>query len=193
MDHDQLDNEELMFVALDAVNNGRYGEGLSVLKTLLQREPDHANARYLLAAQHAQLGMFERAEIGFRALLETSPGFTVARFQLGQLLLMREAMAEAKAVLSPLVVGDDALAAYARALCAFADGEHPTVLRELDEGLRLPQTVPTLATDMQALRARLTEAGAPPSTHHDPAQGGPVQDGVAPSARLLMSGYGRGS
>lgn len=189
MNHELLDNEELMFVALDAVNHGRFGEGISVLKTLLQREPGHANARYLLAAQHAQLGMFERAEIGFRALLETSPGFTVARFQLGQLLLMREAMIEAKTVLSPLVGGEDALGAYARALCAFADGEHPTVLRELDEGLRLPQTVPTLATDMQALRARLTEeVDAPPPAHDDLAQ-----DGVAPSARLLMSGYGRGS
>ena len=187
MNHDLLDNEELMFVALDAVNHGRFGEGLAVLKTLLQREPDHANARYLLAAQHAQLGLFERAETEFRTLLETSPGFIVARFQLGQLLLMREAMAEAKAVLSPLVVGEDALAAYARALCAFADGEHATVLRELDTGLQLPQAVPTLATDMQALRARLTEAGAPPP--HDE----PVQDGVASSARLLMSGYGRGS
>lgn len=188
MNHELLDNEELMFVALDAVNNSRFGEGLAVLKTLLRREPDHANARYLLAAQHAQLGMFERAETGFRALLETSPGFTVARFQLGQLLLMREAMAEAKAVLSPLLGGDDALGAYARALCAFADGDHPAVLRELDEGLRLPQAVPTLATDMQALRARLTEAGAQPSPHEDL-----IQEGVAPSARLLMSGYGRGS
>ena len=34
-----------LFVALDAVNNGRFGEGIAVLKTLLQREPGHALAQ----------------------------------------------------------------------------------------------------------------------------------------------------
>lgn len=160
MGYDKLDNEELLRLALDAIHHGRDADSLVMLKTLLERDPQHVHAQYLLAAQHAQLGMFERAEAGFRAAVAGAPELAIARFQLGQLLVMKGAAGEAAEVLSPLDAREDALAAYARGLLAAANDDAPAALRELDQGLALPQEIPALAGDMQRLRDRLGAHGA---------------------------------
>ncbi|KRB02448.1 hypothetical protein [Lysobacter sp. Root690] len=160
MSYDKLDNEELLRLALDAINNGRDADSLVMLKTLLERDPKHVYAQYLLAAQHAQLGMFERAEAGFRAAVAGAPDLAIARFQLGQLLVMKGTIEEATQMLAPLADRGDALAAYARALVAAANEDAPTAVRELDQGLALPQEIPALAGDMQRLRDRLSVQGA---------------------------------
>ncbi|UOF16277.1 hypothetical protein IEQ11_06415 [Lysobacter capsici] len=160
MGYDKLDNEELLRLALDAINNGRDADSLVMLKTLLERDPKHVHAQYLLAAQHAQLGMFERAEAGFRAAVAGAPDLAIARFQLGQLLVMKGTVEEATQMLAPLADRGDALAAYARALVAAANEDAPTAVRELDQGLALPQEIPALAGDMQRLRDRLSVQGA---------------------------------
>lgn len=160
MGYDKLDNEELLRLALDAINNGRDADSLVMLKTLLERDPRHVHAQYLLAAQHAQLGMFERAEAGFRAAVAGAPDLAIARFQLGQLLVMKGTIEEATQMLAPLADRGDALAAYARALVAAANEDAPTAVRELDQGLALPQEIPALAGDMQRLRDRLSVQGA---------------------------------
>lgn len=160
MGYDKLDNEELLRLALDAINNGRDADSLVMLKTLLERDPKHVHAQYLLAAQHAQLGMFERAEAGFRAAVAGAPDLAIARFQLGQLLVMKGTTEEATQMLAPLADRGDALAAYARALVAAANEDAPTAVRELDQGLALPQEIPALAGDMQRLRDRLSVQGA---------------------------------
>jgi tetratricopeptide (TPR) repeat protein len=160
MGYDKLDNEELLRLALDAINNGRDADSLVMLKILLERDPQHVYAQYLLAAQHAQLGMFERAEAGFRAAVAAAPDLAIARFQLGQLLVMKGTIEEATQMLAPLADRGDALAAYARALVAAANEDAPTAVRELDQGLALPQEIPALAGDMQRLRDRLSLQGA---------------------------------
>ncbi|MBW8808270.1 hypothetical protein [Lysobacter capsici] len=160
MGYDKLDNEELLRLALDAINNGRDADSLVMLKTLLERDPKHVYAQYLLAAQHAQLGMFERAEAGFRAAVAGAPDLAIARFQLGQLLVMKGTIEEATQMLAPLADRGDALAAYARALVAAANEDAPAAVRELDQGLALPQDIPALAGDMQRLRDRLSVQGA---------------------------------
>lgn len=160
MGYDKLDNEELLRLALDAINHGRDADSLVMLKTLLERDPQHVYAQYLLAAQHAQLGMFERAEAGFRAAVAAAPDLAIARFQLGQLLVMKGTTEEATQMLAPLADRGDALAAYARALVAAANEDAPAAVRELDQGLALPQDIPALAGDMQRLRDRLSVQGA---------------------------------
>jgi predicted Zn-dependent protease len=197
MSYDKLDNDELLFVALDAVNSARYGDAILLIRMLLERDPKNVKAQYLLAAQHAQIGMYERAETGFRDLLSHTPDFSIARFQLGQLLLMKNAPDDAKGVLSPLTDANDAIGAYARALCAAADEDAASAVRELEVGLRLPQSVTTLANDMQALLMHLSQTGDRPVARIDTMspQPGPVHEPELQStstARMFMTGYGRG-
>jgi tetratricopeptide (TPR) repeat protein len=190
MNYDTLDNEELLFVALDAVNGARYGEAIMLVRMLLGRDPKNANAQYLLSAQHAQIGMYERAEDGFRTLLALAPGFSIARFQLGQLLLMKNASTEAKDALSPLAGNRDAIGAYARALCAVADDDADMATREIQAGLQLPQSVPTLASDMQALLARLSSSGDRPRIPVEEPYASETEPSL--SAPMFMTSYGRG-
>lgn len=181
MTHSKLDSEELLRLALSAMNADRDAEAIDLLKTLLEREPGNGQAHFLLAATHAQHGMLDRAESGFRAAIEAMPQLTVARFQLGQLLLLQGRGPEAADVLADLEHGEDTtLAAYARGLSAIAREDVATAIAELRTGLAGEQAIPALAGDMQRLCERLQDAdgGAAPPPSATP---------------LFLSGYGRGT
>ena len=177
--YDKLDNEELLRLALDAVNGGRDAESMDLLKTLLERDPDHLFGRYLLAAQHMQVGMVDRAEAGLRDVVARAPEFAIARFQLAQVFLVKGEAQEAQAAFAPLALQDDALGAYARGLGAVAREDLATAIAELHAGLAMPQGIPALASDMQRLVERLQSATGVESAPAEPAV-----------ARFL-SGYGR--
>jgi hypothetical protein len=184
MNYENLDNEELLRLSLEAINGNRDAEAISMLKLMLSRDPGHLHATYLLAAQHAQIGMFDRAESGMRAVVAESPDFAIARFQLGQLLTMKGAVDESREVLSPLFAGEGALSAYARGMAALSGEDVATGIRELELGLTLPQEIPALAADMQRLRDNLLQQQAASND---------ASANVAPtSAPIYLAGYGYG-
>jgi len=185
MNFDKLDNDELLRLSLDAINANRDADAVVMLKTLLEREPGHVFATYLLAAQHAQLGMMDRAEAGFRAVVLEAPEFPIARFQLGQLLLVKGAVGEAQQVLAPLMDDRQALGAYARALHAAAVDDLATALAELETGLALPQDIPALALDMRRLHDQVQVAAAQAAISVD----APASSAAA--SALFLSNYGR--
>lgn len=179
MNYDKLDNDELLGLSLDAINNGRDADSVVMLKTLLERDPQHLFGQYLLAAQHAQLSMLDRAEDGFRAVVAQAPDFSIARFQLAQLLLLKGEAEEARRLLMPVAAQRDALGGYARAL-RVADDDVAGAIRELDAGLAMPQEIPALADDMQRVRDQLAK--------YLGADAGPLP--VSP-ASMFLTGYGR--
>lgn len=180
MAYEKLDSEELLRFALDAINTGRDAESVELLKTLLEREPGNAHGQYLLAAQHAQLGMMDRAEAGFRKAVAAAPDLAMARFQLGQLLLVKGAVDEARAVMVELAAAPagQVLGAYARGLIAAASEDIAGAIAELQAGLACPQDIPVLAEDMRRLLERLGGSEPPPPS------------GGMPSP-MFLSGYGR--
>ena len=185
MNYDKLDNEELLRLALGAMNDNRDADSVVMLKALLERDPGHVQAQYLLAAQHAQIGMFDRAEAGFRSVVAKAPELPTARFQLAQLLLMKGALGEARQLLAPVSSQSDALGAYARALSAMGNEDMPTAMTELETGLAQPQAIPALAADMQRLLGQWRQAGM---TSAD------VIASPSPAASpMFLSGYGRDS
>lgn len=182
MNYEKLDNEELLRLSLAAMNGARDADAVVMLKTLVERTPDHAYGQYLLAAQHAQMGLMDRAESGFRAAVQLAPEFPMARFQLGQLLLLKDERQEARETLAPLQSADDsALSAYASALIALGDEQLALAAEHLEAGLTKPQPIPALAEDMRKLRTSLDarmEQGSEPAD--------------APAgASLFLSNYGR--
>ncbi len=183
MDYTKLDNEELLRLAIDAINTQRQADGLVLLKTVLERDPTNTGAIYMLAGQHAQLGLMDRAEAGFRQVLQADPSLATARFQYGQLLLSQERKTEAVEVLAPLLERQDELGAYARALHAAAQDRAADTVRELAHGLAQPQTNAALAIDMRRLRDQLAET-SPPVT----AEAVPQMETTAP---IFLTGYGR--
>jgi Flp pilus assembly protein TadD len=180
MSYEQLDAEELLRIALDAVNHDRHAEAVAMLKTLIGREPGNVFATYLLAAEHAQLGMMDRAEEGFRRTIELAPEFPMARFQLGQSLLVRGEANGACEILAPLagLPANVALASYARALMAAAREDVAEATAQLESGLACEQEIPALAQDMQRVLANLQATT-------------PMAAGTSPAAPMFLSNYGR--
>lgn len=184
MNYDKLDNEELLFLSLGAINAGRDADAVVMLKTLLEREPGHVFGRYLLAAQYAQMGLRDRAEAGFRAVVAEAPDFSIARFQLGQLLLTKGDAEQAKQTFQPLTAGADALGAYARAMLALTGEDMQTAVRELQAGLGLTQDIPALAGDMQRLLEQL-------QTTPGVVLGDTIAPNVNMAAPRFLANYGR--
>lgn len=176
---ENLDADELLRLGLDAMNSGRDADALVALKSLVERDPLNAPGRYLLAAQHAQMGLMDKAEVGFREAVNLAPEFPMARFQLGQLLLTRGAADEARAVFEPLTKQANAVGRYAAALAAAAQEDRTTAVAALQEGLALPQDVPALAADMRQVLENLLALGDTPAERSDD----------APAAPIFLTGY----
>ena len=182
MSYERLDSDELLRLSLSAMSAARDAEATELLKALVERDPNHAYGHYLLAAQHAQLGLMDRAEAGFRTATTLAPvNFPMPRFQLGQLLLLKGEANEAREMLAPLVQAGDSLATYAAALTDLAVEDVPSAIQHLQQGLELPQTIPALEQDMVRLLQQLRERE----------QNEEYPETTAPGASFLLSNYGR--
>jgi tetratricopeptide (TPR) repeat protein len=187
---DKLDQNELLHAALEANGKGAHAESLGLLKTLLERNPNHALGTYLMAAEHAQIGMMDRAEEGFRRSIELDPNFPMARFQLGQLCMVKGNAAGAREALAPLtsLPASEALGAYARGLTAAANENLADAIRELQAGLACEQPIEALAGDMRRSLDNLLVL-------RDGGQAGPGQPAApaapSPNAALYLSKYGK--
>jgi len=182
MSYERLDNDELLRLSLSAMNADKDAEATDLLKILVNREPSHVYGHYLLAAQHAQLGLMDRAEAGFRTAISLAHSdFPMPRFQLGQLLILNGAVNEARETLAPLTQGSDSLAAYAAALIDLAVEDVPSAIQHLQQGLEQPQPIPALEQDMARLLQRLRER----EQHQE------HPDAPAAGASFLLSNYGR--
>ncbi|MGN7838590.1 tetratricopeptide repeat protein [Stenotrophomonas sp. 22385] len=183
MDFDKLDIDELLRLSIDAVSRDRTPDAMVLLKTVIERDPAHVYAIYLLAAQYAQLGMVDRAEHGFKKVVVGASSLPIARFQYGQLLMGQGRNEEAADMLAPILEQVDDLGAYARALSAAGQDRIQDSLRELDRGLELPQSIPALTIDMRRLREQL--GGVTSQVASDV-----VAINETPAA-MFLTGYGR--
>lgn len=182
MNYERLDSDELLGLSLSAMNADRDAEATDLLKVLIEREPGHAYGHYLLAAQHAQLGLMDRAEAGFRNAASLAPAdFPMPRFQLGQLLMLKGKAQEAREILEPLTRQNGSLAAYASALSDLAAEDVHSAIQHLQKGLEQPQSIPALEQDMARLLQKLRE--------REQLQEQP--ETAAAGASFLLSNYGR--
>lgn len=179
---DYADTSSSLRQILETMSHGQDEDAMALLEGLVAREPESAYAHYLLGALHAQAGLTEQAETSFRTAAQLAPDFQIARFQLGQLLLVLGRIEEARTELAPLA--DPTLQSYANGLLAAADGNLPAAIELLETGLELPQDNAPLAEDMHRLVAKL-RANVADSTLP------PVDPTVAPGASMLLSNYGR--
>lgn len=183
----QIDRNVALGLALRAMQEARDEEAMSLLRALADAEPDFAEAHYLLAAQYAQLGDMAAAEAGFRHVLGLALPMPMARFQLGQLLMLTGRQTEAIDVLAPLVhAKEGALTAYAAAISRWAASDIAGAIVLLRQGLAEPQQLDALRQDMLQLHSQLTALAA------GVAEGAGADDApVANGALLYLSNYQR--
>ena len=148
-----FDADEYLHLALHASRTGQPHACMTYLKHALEQWPDHAAALYLLAVQHAEIGLHERAIAGMQAALALQPGLETARFQLGLLLLDTHRSADARQHFALLAAGsiDHGLQAYSKAMLALVDQNPLEAQTQLRAGLSQPPSNAALSQLMQRL------------------------------------------
>lgn len=97
-----LDGEELFYLALKISKAGQHEEAIVLLKRLLAQQPENARALYLLGAEHAEIGLYDRAKDEMKRAVDLDPSMHAARFQLGLLFVSSGQVEQGLAVLEPL-------------------------------------------------------------------------------------------
>lgn len=84
-----LDSEEYFHLAINATQNNQHHAALEYLHKCLELAPDNAQAIFLLAAEHAELGLYNRAIAGMEKCLALDPGIEMAYYQLALLYIQQ--------------------------------------------------------------------------------------------------------
>ena len=95
--------ERLLEQALEHIHARAMGEAEALLKQALAQEPDAPDLLNNLAATYAARNRQAEAEPLWRAILERHPDYLFARVSLGRLAAQRGNVAEARALLDPLL------------------------------------------------------------------------------------------
>lgn len=185
-----LDAQELLHLALKAMEESRDAEAIGFLKRCIALAPEEGRAHYLLGAIHAQIGMYERALEELQTAVRLAPEIDMAHFQLGLLHLTAgqvDAAVEAWETLDRLGE-DDPMRLFVAGMMQLIQERYDDAIALLSEGIARNQDHEALNRDMQrvidtAIKAREEAAAATAST----AATAPA----APSAsqHALLSGY----
>ncbi|MDB5986142.1 MAG: hypothetical protein JWR16_1195 [Nevskia sp.] len=180
-----FDTEELLHLAVLDIQRGHHDDAIEKLKRGLALQPDNAKMVFLLGAEHAEVGMTDRAIEEMIAAVAIDPQLAIAHFQLGLLyLLYRNDVTQAGIAWSALDGLDDAASyvAFKSGLLRLSEGDAAGCIRDLDRGLQLNTTNPSLNREMTKIRERIRQ------TQQDK-QAAEGQSATNASARLLLDTY----
>lgn len=194
----KLDAEEHLHLGLKAIQSGQDYVAIAHLKQARSLEPENGVVTYMLAAQHAQLGMFDRAVEEMREALRQAPDLEMARFQLGLLLTARDETVEARELFQPLANGAQvpALEWFAGGLIDLIDEKVADCRAKVEKGLAVNHDNPALNNDMQRILAQLpdgeADAGVAAQAAAPPADRSQNEADEATSNSLYLSLYKKG-
>jgi tetratricopeptide (TPR) repeat protein len=100
--NDPLDTDELLHLALRAADQNQHEQAIVYLKRALEQSPRDARLHYMLGAEHAQIGLYDRAAQEMERAVELDPGLSTAHFQLGLLHLTSARVERAEQAWAPL-------------------------------------------------------------------------------------------
>ncbi|WP_395608122.1 hypothetical protein [Pseudomonas sp. B22129] len=160
-----LDATEYLHLAIHASKDGNHHAALNYLNTALEHQPDNAAVRYFLAAEHAELGLMDRAHAGMTLALTLDPQLDIARFQLGLLNLQQQHAEEARTAFDYLHrhAQDNSLKWFASAYLDVLNEQPENAVEKLKNGLA-DCTNPALKADMTRVLASLTDTAIAPQS-----------------------------
>lgn len=157
----QLDKDELFHLALHAINQQQHPEAIELLKRALTLTPEEGRLHYLLGAEYAQIGLYERAIESMIQAVTLDSTLHLAVFQLGLLHLTQGQPDQAASAWEPLTVlpEDDPLFQFSTGLKHLAKDEFAACKTCLEKGMQLNQAVPALNHDMQQVLDQIAKLG----------------------------------
>jgi tetratricopeptide (TPR) repeat protein len=181
----QLDADELLHLAIRASESGQHEESLSCLKRALEQAPKNGKIHYMLGAEHAQIGLYDRAAEDMAKAVELEPELYTAHFQLGLLHITSGRVAQAESVWTALdkLSPDHPLYLFKTGMLHLARDEFDQCAQNLKRGISLNTSNAALNNDMQRILGEIDKTSGPTGTA--PA----VPPKVAPPAHSLLSAY----
>lgn len=159
---DLLDAEELLHLAITAMGEARHAEAISYLKATAQKEEGNAKIYFMLGAEHAQIGLYDRAILEFQQALELDSSLGVARFQLG---LLQLTMGEGNAALhswGPLgaLPEEEPLRLFKEGIEHLMANRFEECRALIERGITNNQSLPVLNQDMRQVLERVEQVVA---------------------------------
>ena len=175
MNPSTLDDDELLHLALHAGREHRHDEAIGYLKRAVHEFPNSAKAHYLLGAEHAQIGLYERAVAEMDEAVRLDPALAVARFQLGLLQLTTGHSRAAELAWQPLdqLPHHHPLYLFKSGLLHLIRDELPACILALEQGITNNVDNEPLNEDMRRVLNDLQQrTGVAKSAPDEPAQFG---------------------
>lgn len=169
-----LDADELLHLAIQASQIDRHDQAITYLKRAAQKAPENADIAYFLGAEHAQIGLYERAMEEMAHALELNPDLHTARFQLALLYLTSGRVEATTETLGPLAAlgEEDYFYWFAQGLGHLIRDEFSDCKRTLEQGIALNQSNQALNNDMQRILEAIKDKVDPAAPAAQPAAGG---------------------
>lgn len=187
-----LDIDELMHLALRAVNGNQDDLAIDYLKQVIERDPSNGLAYYLLGAVHAGLGMYDRAAEEMTKAIHVDPNVPpTAYFQLGLLQLTLGRIAEAEEVWQALDNRgeDDFLFLFKRGMLHLVADEFEACVHDLQRGIELNDFNEKLNVDMRKFVAKAQAAMAHSQGAGERGQRSGETEKNAPKSGRVLSAY----
>ncbi len=151
MNNSRIDDEELLHLALRASDENRHEDAISYLKRALDISPNNAKAHYLLGAEHAEIGLYDRATEEMAKAVKIDPDMVTAQFQLGLLHITSARVSEAEASWKPLdkLGPNNPFYLFKTGMLHLARDEFEACIETLEKGIKLNQQNLPLNNDMR--------------------------------------------
>ena len=180
----QLDADELLHLAIRSSESDKHEESLSYLKRAAELEPKNGKIYYMLGAEHAQIGLYDRAVEEMAKAVELEPDLYTAHFQLGLLHITAARIVQAESAWKALdrLAPDHPLYLFKTGLLHLTRDEFNECALNLKRGIQINTTNPALNKDMQRILGDLEKNIASISK-------APVKTKLATPAHSLLSAY----
>lgn len=185
-----LDAEELMHLALRAMDADNNEEAITYLKRALVLAPNEGRLHFLLGAVHAEIGLDERAIAELTRAAQLAPELHTAHFQLGTLLLKHGEVDRATQAWRPLDVLDrnHPLYLFKSALTRLAEGDYAQCIAELKQGIARNDENEFLNVEMREVLAK-TEALLAEEAQSAAGAAAPLKHKEEAAHHVLLAGY----
>lgn len=149
----ELDAEELLHLAMNASAAGKHEDAITSLKRALTLAPKEGRIHYMLAAEHAQIGLYDRAAEEMAEAVQLDPSLDTAHFQLGLLYITSGRVEQAARAWKPLdrLGVEHPLHLFKTGLLHLARDEFTECVQLLEKGIAQNKTNQALNNDMQRI------------------------------------------
>ncbi len=146
-----LTQDELLHLAIESTRKGEHGAAISYLKEGVERFPEDGKLAYILGAEFAQIGLYDKAEMEMARAIELDPELYTASFQLGLLQMTLGKVTEAKTTWQHLnsLPNGHSLHLFKSGLEQLAGNQYSTARQYLEQGIAANDFSPDLTRDMQ--------------------------------------------